>query len=51
MLKDTAEQVRHKMKIETANSEQGAWSNQGSFNTTILSPVFHVQQGNIVKQF
>lgn len=51
MLKDTAEQVRHKMKIETANSVQGACSNQDSFNTTTLSPIFHVQQRNFIKQF
>lgn len=51
MLKDTAEKVRHKMKIETANSEQDACSNQDSFNTTALSPIFHDQQRHFIKQF
>lgn len=51
MLKDTAKQVKLKMKIETANSEQGACSNQDSFNTTTLSPIFHIQQRNFIEQF
>lgn len=50
MLKDTAEPVGHKMKIETATSEQGACSNQDGFNTTTLSPTFHIQQRNFIKQ-
>lgn len=51
MLKDTAEQVRHKMKTETANSEQDACSIQHSFNTTTSSPTFPDQQGNFITQF
>lgn len=51
MLKDTAEQVRQKMKIETANLGQDACSNQDSFNTMTLLPNFHDQQTNFIKQF
>lgn len=51
MLKNTAEQVRHNMKIDTANLGQDACSNQDSFNTTTLSPISHDQQRNVIKQF
>jgi len=51
MLKETAEQIRHKMKMETASSEQDACSNQDSINTTTLSPIFHDQRRNFITQF